>query len=180
MQPIRVTADAYVEMGALFAGRFEKTELLNGIIYEMPTDGPLTRLWNTVIAKFLHRSLADKYSVVSHQTLPLGAYWAPSPDHYVFETALGHDAVSGASVLLVVEVSDTTIAYDLGGKASAYASNGVREYWVVDANARKVFVHILSAGGIYGEAVEHGPDDRVAARFIPELEFCISDLFRDR
>jgi hypothetical protein len=41
----------------------------------------------------------------------------------------------------VVEISDATIGFDLGSKASLHASCGVGDYWVVDLSGRRVVVH---------------------------------------
>ena len=39
-----------------------------------------------------------------------------------------------SSALLIVEVSDTTLVYDRGRKASLYAMRGVADYWIVNVN----------------------------------------------
>lgn len=44
-------------------------------------------------------------------------------------------------MLLVVEVSDIYLSYDLRTKATFYARVGVREYWVVDVNGRCLHVN---------------------------------------
>jgi Uma2 family endonuclease len=55
----------------------------------------------------------------------------------------------GNELLLVVEVSDTTRAFDLGRKAMLYASAGVAEYWVLDLNRRMLVVHRQPDGEQY-------------------------------
>ena len=52
-------------------------------------------------------------------------------------TYKGHDA------LLVVEVAETSVSYDLKTELSLYASHGVREYWVVDARNEPLVFDIL-------------------------------------
>ena len=42
---------------------------------------------------------------------------------------------------LIVEISDATLAFDLGAKASLYARAGVADYWVIDINSRLIHVH---------------------------------------
>lgn len=44
------------------------------------------------------------------------------------------------SVLLLIEVADTTASYDTGPKAQMYAEAGVRDYWVVDIPGKKLHV----------------------------------------
>jgi Uma2 family endonuclease len=47
----------------------------------------------------------------------------------------------GEECVLVAEVSDTTLRSDLTRKAALYAKAGVREYWVLDLNGRRLVVH---------------------------------------
>lgn len=66
----------------------------------------------------------------------------PEPDLAIVRGVL-RDALAThpSSAELLVEISDTTLAQDLGTKSSLYAQAGVGDYWVVDINARIVHVH---------------------------------------
>ena len=44
-------------------------------------------------------------------------------------------------VLLLIEVSDSTLRYDLDVKARLYATHGIPEYWVIDLVSRRVVRH---------------------------------------
>ena len=46
-----------------------------------------------------------------------------------------------ADVLLIVEVSDSTLRTDLIEKARQYAGHGIADYWVVDLQGDQLFVH---------------------------------------
>ena len=54
-----------------------------------------------------------------------------------------------ADVLLVVEVADSSLAYDLGVKVPLYARHGIPEVWVIDATTRqtRVFREPVGSGG---------------------------------
>ena len=45
---------------------------------------------------------------------------------------------SGKAVRLAVEISDSTLAIDMGRKAHLYARHAVPEYWVVDVEAGSI------------------------------------------
>lgn len=62
----------------------------------------------------------------------------PQPDILVTDAADGDGAVPGSSIALLIEVADTTLAFDLGRKARIYARAGVPEYWVADVNGRVI------------------------------------------
>jgi Uma2 family endonuclease len=55
----------------------------------------------------------------------------------------------GDEILLVVEVSDTTLGFDRSRKAVLYATAGVREYWVLDLVHRVLVVHRQPDGSTY-------------------------------
>lgn len=56
--------------------------------------------------------------------------------------------------LLVVEVSDSSLARDLA-KAEQYARAAIPEYWIVDVNRPAVLVHPQPVGGEYTEVREY-------------------------
>jgi len=65
----------------------------------------------------------------------------------------------GDELLLVVEVADTSAAFDLSGKAILYARAGVPEYWVVDLVRRMLVVHRQPDGAQYRRIQMHSEDE---------------------
>lgn len=57
------------------------------------------------------------------------------------ESIVRKDAVHGAPDLLIEVLSPSTASLDRGRKPKAYEDTGVREYWIVDRDARTVEVH---------------------------------------
>ena len=51
-----------------------------------------------------------------------------------------HEHPKASDVLLVVEVAETTLAYDRGRKVAAYARSGIPEYWIVNLVDRRIEV----------------------------------------
>lgn len=78
---------------------------------------------------------------------------------------------------LLVEVSDTTFAFDMRVKAGLYARAGVEEYWVVDVNARKLIVLRKPQAGSYASVVEYSEGESVAPQAKPDREFPVSAAF---
>jgi Uma2 family endonuclease len=56
---------------------------------------------------------------------------------------------SPEDVLLIVEVSDTTLGYDRGIKLALYAAAGIPEVWIWDLKRRRVLVHRQPSGRSY-------------------------------
>lgn len=68
----------------------------------------------------------------------------------------------GQEVLLVVEVSDTSLRHDLGVKVPLYAKGGVPEVWVVDLEGRRVLVHREPREEGYKEVRTLGPGESLS------------------
>jgi Uma2 family endonuclease len=94
------------------------------------------------------------YCVRGQMPLVLNQTTDPLPDVAVV-TGSVRDFVTRHpdSAVLVVEVSDSTLAYDTGSKASLYAAAGIADYWVVDLVHRQLIVHrgpVADAGQPHG------------------------------
>lgn len=106
-------------------------------------------------------------------------YNEPEPDAAV--TAEAEDAYPDrhpgpADLLLVVEVSDTAVRYDLSVKAALYAAAGVPEYWVVDIMGRLLFVHRRPGAEGYGDVFIYSADEMIAAPTHPDEPVRVGDL----
>lgn len=58
----------------------------------------------------------------------------PVPDIAVVTGPPRAHAHHPRTALLIVEIADTSLAYDTGEKASLYAAAGIADYWVIDVN----------------------------------------------
>ena len=92
----------------------------------------------------------------------LRAYCAP--DFLICPACPEPSAVPPADVVLVVEVSNSSLSYDRTVKAAIYARLGVREYWFIDANSLKTMVGLAPSPGGYLTAREIGANGRSAIR----------------
>ena len=113
-----------------------RCELLDGEIFDMPADGPPHARYTMAMARHLMSSVAATMFVGVQTTLRLSAHNAPSPDIFVLSGPLPDGDVPPESILLVVEVADTSLKTNLTDSADRYARLGVREYWVVDVHAQ--------------------------------------------
>lgn len=81
-----------------------------------------------------------------------------------------------ADLLLVVEVSDTTLRYDVTTKARVYARAGIVEYWVLDLNNRRLIVHRDPQTSSYQTVTEHADTDTIAPLSRPDALTLVADL----
>lgn len=98
------------------------------------------------------------------------------PDIAVFPGDLSTWDARGADMLLVVEVSTSSIAFDTTLKAGLYARFGVREYWVVDAVRRTIRVHRAPGPGGYADVEEYEAHDAVPALLLPDVTIRLDAL----
>jgi Uma2 family endonuclease len=82
-----------------------------------------------------------------------------------------------ADLHLVVEVSDTSLGFDLTKKAALYARAGIVEYWVLDVAARRLVVHRGPAGGQYTAVAVYGEQETIAPVAAPSAEFRVAEAF---
>ena len=80
-------------------------------------------------------------------------------------------------VHLVIEISDTSLYFDLTKKAALYARAGILEYWVLDVSAHKLFVHRDPQAGKYQSITEYAEQESVAPLAAPDAQFLISSAF---
>jgi Uma2 family endonuclease len=82
-----------------------------------------------------------------------------------------------ADLHLVVEVSDTSLGFDLTKKAALYARAGIIEYWAIDVAACRLVVHREPIGGRYASVAVYGEQETVAPLAAPNAEFRVADAF---
>lgn len=100
----------------------------------------------------------------------------PDPDIMLTTQPRGTRAVPRESVPLVIEVSDTTLADDLGVKLRIYARFGIPEYWVADVNARVIHRMWSPAVDRFEQSDEVAFGDPIASATIDNLTISTSTL----
>jgi Uma2 family endonuclease len=132
--------------------RYAKTELIEGEIVCMNAQYSRHARVKSKLAVLLALKLAELRSAVSaivEVAVQLTDESLPEPD-IVLTDYVGDGAVPIATVSLIVEVADTTLANDLGRKAMLYAREAVAEYWVVDIEGQQIHRHSAPDVGGYG------------------------------
>lgn len=81
-------------------------------------------------------------------------------------------------VLLLIEVSDSTLRYDRNVKIPIYAESGVSECWLVDLAGRVVEVCRRPVGGRYAETRRVGPEGALDIEALPGAALAAANLFR--
>ncbi len=80
-------------------------------------------------------------------------------------------------VRLVVEVSDTTLAFDLTQKARLYARAGIADYWVLDVVGRRLIVHRQPQDGAFQDVKVYTAPESVAPLAAPDSVVNVDTFF---
>ncbi len=166
-RPHRLTVDEFYRMadvGLLAADA--RVELIEGGIVDMAPIGASHAATVNELAKRLILALGDLAIVSIQATLRLSRYSAPQPDLALLRPRSDryrNDLPTPDDVLLIIEVSDSTLRFDRGAKASLYARHDIREYWIADLIHGNLLVLSDPRDGTYAAAETVPPGSRLLA-----------------
>ena len=82
-------------------------------------------------------------------------------------------------MLLLIEVSDSALAFDQGVKRALYARHGIAEYWIVDIPGQRIQVHRDPLAGSYRFIQEFAGDEPVSplALALAQVQVSARELF---
>jgi Uma2 family endonuclease len=176
----RITVEEYERMiAANVWPEDERLELIEGELVRMsPINAPHAAAVKR-LTELLRDRLGKRALVGVQDPIVLGDQSEAEPDISVLRRRADYYAnahPSPADVLLVVEVSDTTLEYDRDVKARLYARAGLPETWVVDLNGDRVIVFRDVDNGEYTrmESVRRGADMTPSA--FPDVTLHVDDI----
>ena len=141
----RFTAERFNQ--AKNAGVFDHPELMSlahGIVMEQPKQTARCADLTNLLSRQLRSALQGRFLIYGRRPVEVDPHNLPTAEVLV---ATGQKAdyqdrhPSPEDVTLLVEVADTTAAYDLGEKAMLYAQAGITDYWVVLVNEAAIVCH---------------------------------------
>ena len=141
----RFTVDDYMRMGETGIIPHDlRVELIDGEIIKMPPINPPHQSVVNRLTKLLVTRLGDRAIVQIQGPVRLDNHSMPQPDILLLAPRADYYSKrhpDSQTVFLAIEVADTSLRYDREIKGPLYAQKGIREYWVVDVNARRVDVY---------------------------------------
>jgi Uma2 family endonuclease len=130
--------------------------------------------------EILVNTVRDRGLVQCQGSIRLGTYSEPEPDFAVVKRRADfyqHQPRLGADTLLAIEISESSLRYDLKTKMPLYARYGVPELWVLDLPNRKLHAFREPTETGYGRAVVTKNPGRQAIGLLPDLEIDLSTDF---
>lgn len=119
----------------------ERLELLDGLLVVKEPQGERHAVALDLVALALRRAFGDGWLVRTQVHFASGRLSRPEPDVYVVRGS-PRDYLHAApgDPVLVVEVSDSRLAFDRGLKSAIYARAGIQDYWIVNLVSSEVQV----------------------------------------
>jgi len=139
---MRISCDRYHEMIASGSLREDDhVELVHGYLVTKMSIGANHSGMVNRLNRLLSRLLGDSFIVTVQNPVTIHEYSEPEPDVVVAryrDDFYADRHPHPEDILLVIEVADTSLAFDRDAKIPLYASCGIPEAWLVDLNAGEV------------------------------------------
>jgi Uma2 family endonuclease len=177
--PHRFTVEAYEQMGQ--AGLLPKrgVELVDGVVVEMSPIGDRHVYALAQLSLAFVEQRRARYWVMPSLSLLLGPRDMPDSD-FVLSTIDRNvrRRPAPAEVILLVEISDSSLAYDLGSKRGRYARAGIAEYWVVDLvhDELLAFTSPDRKRGTYREERRYHPPEIASPSAFPDVRIDVAQV----
>jgi Uma2 family endonuclease len=183
-RPYRWSRDEYIRLSEEGWFNDRRVELIGGEIVEMASQFDQHLAAITLTEDALRQAFGAGYWVRVQGTLDLSPHGMPDPDLAVVRgSPRGAGRAYQTTALLVVEVSDSSLAFDRNAKASLYAAAGIADYWIVNLVQRQLEVHrnpVADATTLFGcryaDRTIHDPGDAVAPLAAPQAAVAVADL----
>ena len=153
----------------------ERLELIDGEIYVMPPIGDRHVETVNLFNETLMPLLAGRARVSIQNPVRLDWRNEPEPDIVVFRAGV-RGAPRPESILLLIEVAESTLGMDRQTKLARYAFFGVPEYWIVNLLTEQIEVYREPEGDQYRVARRYGRGERLSLLAFPDVEFAVDDV----
>lgn len=178
----RITVDQYYRMAEVgLLAPDERVELIDGVIIDMAPIGSRHAGVLRRLNRLLTVAVRTRGILSSQLPVRLGRSSEPQPDLAILKPR--DDFYDGAhpqpeDVLLLIEVSATSIRHDLRVKVPLYARHRIPEVWVVDLTGGLLYLHRRPEAGTYAEQSSLADPGVLALAALPDVEVDLSGILR--
>ncbi len=149
----------------------DRVELIHGEIIQMSPIGPKHAGNLDRIVRILTFLFGESAIVRSQNPVRLNGQSEPEPDISILKPR--DDFYTAAhpkpeEVLLIIELSESSLEYDREVKLPEYASNGIPEYWIVDLKTDRIIIHTGPSGEEYLNIKTYQINERLESPGLPK------------
>ena len=177
-----LTLDEYHTIGA--AGVLkedDRIELIEGEMIEMAPIRSRHLAKVTRLARLLSQCVGNQAIISVQNPIALPPHNEPQPDLALL-TPRADDyegKLPGADdTLLVIEVADTTLAYDRDAKMPIYARHGFAEAWLVDIQGRSLSILLEPGEKGYRRLLTPSRNETITPSLLPTVFIQLADLWQ--
>ncbi|WKN46256.1 Uma2 family endonuclease [Tunicatimonas pelagia] len=144
----------------------DRIELIHGEIIQMSPIGKnhsaIVRRLNNLLKNYLESNIL----VDVQNPVLINEHSEPEPDIVILpfrEDYYAETGVTPRDVLLLIEVSDSTLKYDRNTKLPLYATAGIPEVWIIDVNKKQLEAYRQPSGDRYQSVTTLTREDNISA-----------------
>jgi Uma2 family endonuclease len=166
----RLTVAEYHRLGeAGILGEDDRVELLEGQLVQMSPIGPRHATIVDTLTELLVFAVAGRATVRVQNPVTLDRGSEPQPDIAILRRSPDYKKAhpGPGDVILLIEISDSSLGIDKGAKLAAYAKTGIREYWIVDLTTNLIDVHRQPSGLGYAAVTTVTPMEMLEIEALP-------------
>ena len=177
MRFTRERFDAMIAAGVLQED--DRVELMDGEIYSQRPPGSRHIARTMRIQKCLEQLIGSKALISVQNPIALGELSEPQPDVAVLK--LAKDFYESRlpeceDILWVVEVSDSTLAFDRNVKLPRYAAGRIPEVWIMDVELNHLTIYRAPEKERYLERTVYAKGSRIPLAAFPGRMLLAEDL----
>jgi Uma2 family endonuclease len=157
-------------------GEDERIELIGGEIVPMSPKGNHHEILKSALNIYWVPRLPADLLFTTETTFRITDDTYFEPDFVFYPKAGGWKGLGASTAQLVVEIADSSLAYDMGRKAGLYASFGITELWVIHAVTLQTRIHREPSPAGYRSMVDLPPTETLVPAAAPGLAVRIAEL----
>jgi len=157
----------------------DRLELINGEIKQMSPIGRKHAACVNRLVTVLTRKLGDQIVLSVQNSIRLDDKSEPQPDLAILKPRddfYEEGLPTPSDILLIIEVADSTIAYDREVKAPLYAAAGIPEMWLFDVNKKAIEGYSQPSASGYKRMQRYEQNDTLSMIAFPDVSFNWSEL----
>ena len=172
-------AEYYAMAEASILAPDERVELLDGEIIVMPPIGDWHAARVNLFTNTFPPQLQGRAVVSVQNPTRLDDASEPQPDVMLLRWRddfyeIGHPGP--ADVLLLVEVSDSSVDFDRNEKLSTYAAAGIPEVWIVNRPDRRIESYADPTGDEYATVRYYEPGESISPQAFPDVVLQVDQI----
>ena len=177
-----LSVEDYHRMGETgIIGSGTRVELIKGEIIDMTPIGTSHAAAVNRLTRLLDRTVRDAAIISVQNPVVLGSRSEPQPDIALLKPRADFYESAhpcAVDILLIIEVSDTSLRYDREIKVPLYAMHDIPEVWLLNVTDKQLIVFREPAENGYQDETHPGIADPLIPQRLPEIKLDLGGLFK--